>query len=72
MHLVHISSSLGRGGSAIKPREVKDGLVVVAFHFKVEYEFNFSKFNQNQFLAAQASQPSPDTNNRPAIIPGTT
>ena len=35
MHLVHISSSIGRGGSAIQPREIKDGLVVVAFHFKV-------------------------------------
>jgi hypothetical protein len=35
MHLVHISSSIGRGGSAIQPREIKDGLVVVCFHFEV-------------------------------------
>ena len=35
MHLVHIVSSLGRGGSAVVPREVKDGLVVIAFHFEV-------------------------------------
>jgi hypothetical protein len=36
MYLVHISSSIGREGSNIHTREVKDGQVV-AFNFKVPF-----------------------------------
>ena len=67
LHLVHIASSLGRGASAVTPREVADGLVVVAVHFQVLH--TASKLTQAPGLLPD--QPLPGPSPGPGGVPET-
>merc|ERR1711892_773980 len=63
LHLLHISSSLGREGSAVNPREVEDGLVVVCITFELSMQDNPALFpitDQLKYLVPAGSKTKPE------------